>query len=180
MKYMKKILFSLSLILCIAIGAQAQHMDCSKSCADKGGKSSCEMKVAAASTPIPSEYQMAAAKIASLDPTIEPRTNTATGEVSYVRKATSPKNGEVSFVALNYDPATSTFVNISPTDMTAQTANTQSCGASSKNASGKSCCAAGASSKSCCADKMKSSSAASSTTAPAPVKTTKPTDGGKD
>jgi|GEM_PF-1068144 len=176
---MKKILLSLSLLLCIALGAQAQHADCSKACSDKGGKSSCSMKVADASTPIPSEYQTAAAKVASLDASIEPRTNPVTGEVTYVRKETAPKNGEVSFVALNFDPTTSTFVNVSPTQVAA-TANTQSCGASTKNASGKSCCAAGASSKSCCADKMKSSSTASATGAPAPVKTTKSSEGSKD
>lgn len=179
---MKKILFSLSLLLCLALGVQAQHSDCSKSCADKGKKSSCEFKVAEAQAPIPSEYQTAAAKIASLDATIEPRTNPVTGEVTYVRKETSAHNGEVSFAALNFDPTTSTFVNVSPTQVAATGTNTQNCGATSKNASGKSCCAAGASSKACCADKSKASttSSTSTTAAPAPVKVTKASGGNKD
>ena len=177
MESMKKILFSFSLLLCFALAAQAQHACCSKASADKGGKSSCEVKVASASTPIPSEYQTAAAKVASLDATIEPRTNPVTGEVTYVRKESAAHNGEVSFVALNFDPATSTFVNVSPTQVAAKE-NTQSCGAS-KSASGKSCCAAGASTKSCCADKAKTSTA-SSTTSPAPVTATKTSGGSKD
>ena len=176
---MKKILFSFSLLLCFAFAAQAQHACCSKSTADKGGKSSCEVKVASASTPIPSEYQTAAAKVASLDATIEPRTNPVTGEVTYVRKETSAHGGEVSFVALNFDPATSTFVNVSPTQVAAKE-NTQSCGSSTKSASNtKSCCAGGASMKACSADKAKTSTA-SSTTSPAPANATKTSGGSKD
>ena len=173
---MKKILFSFSLLLCFALAAQAQHAGCSKTCTDKGVKSSCEVKVASTSTPIPSEYQTAAAKIASLDATIEPRTNPVTGEVTYVRKETAAHNGEVSFVALNFDPSTSTFVNVSPTQVAAKE-NTQSCGAA-KSASAKSCCAAGAT-KASCGDKAKTSTA-SSTTSPAPVTATKTSGGSKD
>jgi len=177
---MKKVLFSLSLMLCLALTAQAQHAGCSKSCSDKS-KSSCEVKVADAATPIPSEYQTAAAKVASLDATIEPRTNPVTGEVTYVRRETAAHNGEVSFVALNFDPTTSTFVNVSPTQVAAKE-NTQGCGSKSASNSKMSCCAAGASSKSCCADKAKtaSTSSATSTTAPAPVKATKASGGSKD
>jgi hypothetical protein len=136
MESMKKILFSLSLLLSLTFGVQAQHACCSKSAAAKGA---CEMKVAEASIPIPSEYQTAAAKIASLDASIEPRTNPVTGEVTYVRKETVAHSGEVSFVALNYDPNTSSFVNVSPTQVAAG-ANTQSCGSTSKTASAKSGC----------------------------------------
>jgi len=178
MESMKKILFSFSLLLCFALAAQAQHACCSKSTADKGGKSSCEVKVASASTPIPSEYQTAAAKVASLDATIEPRTNPVTGEVTYVRKETAAHNGEVSFVALNFDPATSTFVNVSPTQVAAKE-NTQSCGSSAKSASAaKSCCAPGAT-KASCGDKAKTSTA-SATSSPAPVTATKTSGGSKD
>jgi hypothetical protein len=174
---MKKILFSLSLLVCLALSAQAQHAGCSKACTDKSAKSSCEMKVADASTPIPSEYQTAAAKVASMDATIESRTNPVTGEVTYVRKETASHSGEVSFAALNFDPTTSTFVNVSPTQVAAKE-NTQGCGASKTTSGTKSCCA-GASSKTCCADKAKTTSTAS-TTAPAPVKVTKASGGSKD
>jgi len=173
---MKKILFSLSLLLSLTFGVQAQHACCSKSAAAKGA---CEMKVADASTPIPSEYQTAAAKIASLDASIEPRTNPVTGEVSYVRKETSAHSGEVSFVALNYDPNSSSFVNVSPTQVAAEANNTQGCGSTAKTASTKSGCATGASGKSCCADKSKSASTASTATA-TPVKATKTSGGSKD
>jgi len=177
MESMKKILFSLSLLLSLSIGVQAQHACCSKSAA---AKSSCEVKVADASKPIPSEYQTAAAKVASLDASIEPRTNPTTGEVSYVRKQTSSHNGEVSFVALNYDPNTSTFVNVSPTQVAAEANNTQGCGSSAKTASAKTGCAPGASNKSCCADKTKSASTASTTATTAPVKATKTSGGSKE
>ena len=163
---MKKILFSLSLLLCLTLGVQAQHSDCSKACTAKAGnKASCEVKVADAQTSIPAEYQMAAAKMASLDANIESRTNPLTGEVSYVRKQTCPHDGAVSFVALNFDPASSTFVNVSPSQMATGSNNTQSCGASKGTAtSGKSCCAAGASTKACCADKAKSASGSGAAT----------------
>jgi len=174
---MKKILFSLSLLVFLAFGAQAQHACCSKSAA---GKSSCEAKVAT-TTPIPAEYQTAAAKVASLDATIESRTNPVTGEVTYVRKETASHNGEVSFVALNFDPATSTFVNVSPTQVAAKE-NTQGCGSSAKSASATKSCCAGSSTKTCSADKVKTTSTASttSTTAPAPVQATKASGGSKD
>ncbi len=174
---MKKVLFSLSLLLCLALGAQAQHAGCSKACTDKS-KSSCEVKVATA-TPIPSEYQTAAAKVASLDATIVSRTNPETAEVTYYRKEAAAHSGEVSYVALNFDPATSTFVNVSPSQVAAKE-NTQGCGSSKSASASKSCCAAGASTKSCCADKAKTTSTTSATTAPAPVKATKASGGSKD
>ncbi len=177
---MKKILFSIGLLLGLGLAVQAQHPDCAKACAGKGDKASCQVKIAESQTPIPADYQTAAAKMASLDATIEPRTNPVTGEVTYVRKETSSQNGEVSFVALNFDPATSSFVNVSPSQVAAESHPGVTCD-HGKKCSGKSCCAAGASSKSCCADKTKSgSSTAAASTAPAPVKVTKTTGGSND
>ncbi len=165
---MKQILFALFLLSALTVSVQAQTPAC---CAGKKS-ASCQAKVADASTSIPADYLTAAAKMASLDPTIEPRTNPVTGEVSYVRKQTC-HDGAVSYVALNFDPATSTFVNVSPSQVE-QESKGAGCAPKNTSASGKSCCAAGAASKSCCADKMKSSAASSNTstnTSATPAKT---------
>ena len=175
---MKKILFVFSLFLSFALSVNAQHAGCSKTCTPKE-KAACEFKVATGQAPIPSEYQTAAAKMASLDATIEPRTNPLTGEVSYVRKA-SAQDGSVTYVALNYDPASSTFVNVGPSQVAATSApNTQGCGAHATTASGKSCCAAGAATKSCCAGKAKTATASNTAPTSTEAKPTK-TGGGSN
>lgn len=158
---MKKVLFSFVVMSLMAVGAQAQKSSCSKTCT---------AKPAAAAVNCSSESSTAAAaKLASMDASIESRTCPVSGTVSYVRKETG-KNGAVSFVDVSYDASTNTFVNVSPVKAEAAKA---SCGTSATSASGKSCCATKASaSKSCCAGKAKTASAA--TTAPAdgkPVKT---------
>ena len=172
---MKRIFFSFMLLAAFAVGAQAQSSGCAKSCTGKSA-AACQTKVAGTSTTIGSDQAMAAAKIASLDPTIEPRKNQETGEVSYVRKETNPHNGTVSYVALNFDATTSTFVNVGPSKMETPAAG---CSSHATPASGKSCCASGAASKSCCAGKTKTASLSSSSTSGAEVKPVKTAGGSK-
>jgi hypothetical protein len=152
---MKRILFSLLLVSAFAAGAQAQSKaSCAKSCAAKAASaSSCHSKVAGM-TAVSAEDAAAAAKLASLDATIESRKDETTGAVCYVRKETCSHSGSVSYVALNYDAATNTFVNVSPTAVNETKA--AGCGsAKATSASVKSCCVAGSANKACCASKGK-------------------------
>lgn len=119
---MKKVLFSLVVMTLMAVGAQAQKSSCSKTCTTKP---------AAASVSCGSESSAAAAKLASMDASIESRTCPVSGTVSYVRKETG-KNGAVSFVDVSYDAATNTFVNVSPVKTEAAKA---SCGTSATTVS---------------------------------------------
>jgi len=169
---MKKILFSILFLSALATGVQAQKSDCSKACTAKPAGVSCEGKSAAtATTGVNAE---AAAKLASLDASIETKTCPVTGTVSYVRKETCAHSGTVSYVDVNYDAATNTFVNVSPVKMQ----GTPACGAKGTSTSGKSCCAEGgkgknaSSSKSCCAGK--SASASATTTSGSVAKTPTP------
>lgn len=146
---MKKVLFSLFVFSAIAFGAQAQT--CSKSCTAKpaAASASCHEGAASAST------AEAAAKLASMDATIESRTCPVSGTVSYVRKETNKADGSVSFVNVNYDATTNTFVNVAPSQMQGH----EGCGAKATSTNGKSCCSGGSSatgSKACCAEKGKS------------------------
>ena len=74
----------------------------------------CEGKSASVATTGGSD---AAAKLASMDSSIETKTCPVTGTVSYVRKETCAGSGTVSYVDVNYDAATNTFVNVSPMKM---------------------------------------------------------------
>ena len=112
---MKKVLFSLFLFSVMAVGVQAQK---SASVATTGGSD-------------------AAAKLASMDSSIETKTCPVTGTVSYVRKETCAGSGTVSYVDVNYDAATNTFVNVSPMKMEGG----KDSATSTSGSNGKSCCA---------------------------------------
>jgi hypothetical protein len=146
---MKKFIFSLFFFSFLVVGAQAQK--CSKTCTKSATAASCQTKapssVATTATAPTSEEAMVAAKMASLDPSIETRSCPVTGNVSYVRKETCAHSGKVSFVDVSYDATTSTFVNVSPK------AEGAGCNKSTAT-SGKSCSSnAAAGGKSCCAGK---------------------------
>ncbi len=120
---MKKItlLFTLALTLGVS-GAYAQS--CAKACTKKAEKQ--------AST-IDAETAEAAAKLASLDESIEKKVCPHSGMVSYV-KTVKNDDGEVSHVDVEYDAAKAQFVNVSPKDME------KNCSAEKKAG----CCASGA------------------------------------
>jgi hypothetical protein len=107
---------------------------CSKKSASvaTGGKAHCAGSVEAA------------AKLASLDESIETRTCEKTGSVSYVRKETNPETGAVIFTSVEYNSEMGKFVNVSPSE-------------------GKACCK-GAKAASCCSGKGKATSAEASST----------------
>lgn len=144
---MKKFIFSFFLFSFMVLGANAQKAACCK----PGGKSSasCEMKAPSA---VSVENSAAAEKVASMDETIEKRTDPITGVVSYVRKETATADGSATFVSLSFDPVTNSFVNVAPSMM----GENHNCSMKSAG-SGKACCAKGAASgKSCCAGKAAS------------------------
>lgn len=86
----------------------------------------------------------AAAKLASLDESIETRKCEKSGHVSYVRKETNSETGAVVFTSVEYNGELGKFVNVSPSE-------------------GKSCCT-GAKAAGCCAGKGKATSADASST----------------
>ncbi len=161
---MKKVIFSIFFCSLMVVGAQAQKSSCSKS--------SCTAKPAAAmnsscgdhkgtSTASATESNAAAAKLASMDPTIEARTCPVSGTVSYVRKENGAKTGEFTYVDLAYDATTNSFVNVSPVKME----GAAGCGAKGTSGSGAGCCAgkgtntSSSANKSCCAGKGKTATA---------------------
>ncbi len=158
---MKKVLFSIFFVSLMVAGAQAQKSSCAKSCTAKTASASTAHCTDANAT--------AAAKLASTDPTIESRTCPTSGTVCYVRKEAG-QNGSVSYVDLNYDAATNTFVNVSPVAKEGGAG----CAPHGTSVSGtKTGCATPASGKAgCCATKGKSTTAsATPATDGKPVKT---------
>ena len=90
-------------------------------------------------------------KAAAADPSIEKRM-ADNGAVSYVRKETDAQ-GAVKFVSVQFDEATSAFVNVAPKTATADVKEEgmvkKSCSAGA--GSGKACAGGASSGKSCCA-----------------------------
>src|SRR5688572_13068508 len=113
---MKKIIFSLFFFCLLIAGAEAQKASCAKTCTKSGAASAaaCHQKAPSAAQAVSTENSDAAAKLASMDASIEKRTDPATGSTTYVRKETCSHSGTVSFVDVNYDATTNTFVNVSP------------------------------------------------------------------
>ncbi len=140
---MKKFIFSFCLFSLMAFSAQAQKASCCKA----GGKSavSCEAKAPSA---VSAENSAAAEKVAAMDQNIEKRTDPITGSVSYVRKETAMADGSVTFVSLNFDAVTNSFVNVAPSMMEAN-----------HNGAGTNCTKSAASGKSCCAGKTAAAAA---------------------
>jgi hypothetical protein len=130
---MKKVLFFFVCMFALGL-TQASAQSCGAKTA--GVKSCCAGK---------------AAKAAASDASIEKRAN-EDGSVAYVRKEADAQ-GNVRFVSVSFDEATSAFVNVAP----AASAEKKSC-ASGAAAGGKACCASkAAEGKACCASKSKAS-----------------------
>ncbi len=142
---MKKGIFLLSFLFVLGIAA-ANAQSCHGASAS-ASKSCCMSK-------------SAAAKAAAADASIEKRM-TEDGAVSYVRKE-SDAQGNVKFVSVQYDEATSTFVNVAPKGAVAEGQTgmvKKSCSAEEMKAcAGKSdmkACAGKGEGKACCASKAK-------------------------
>lgn len=135
---MKRI--TLFFALLVGLGLTSLHAQtCSKSasaCSKKGASMTASEKAHCAGS------ADAAAKLASLDASIETRTDEKTGAVSYVRKEVNPETGAATFTSIEYNSELGKFVNVSPSQGKA----------CSKGAAGK-----------CCAGKAKTASADAST-----------------
>lgn len=149
---MKKFIFSLFFFSLMAAGLQAQKSSCAKSCSKSAATAAaCQSKSPAAASV--ETTNAAAAKLASMDASIEAKKCPVTGNVSYVQKVSS-KKGEVSYVDVTYDASTNSFVNVAPSKTEAAGMGAGCSSAKGASAKGKACCASGASaSKSCCASK---------------------------
>ena len=134
---MKKALFAFTFFFALGIAA-ASAQSC-HSAAAAGGKSCCSSKMASAM---------------SADPSIEKRM-ADNGTVSYVRKEADTQ-GNVRFVSVQFDEATSKFVNVNvaPKTMTAENKAEYNKKAATCTPAEKKACAGGAASgKACCASK---------------------------
>lgn len=139
---MKKLFFLLTFVFTLGMSAvQAQSCQGAASAAGTT-KSCCASKMA---------------KAAASDPTIESRI-ADNGTVSYMRKETD-QQGQVRFVSVQFDEASSAFVNVAPKSISedekaAMTKKSASC-ASEANGAKKACCAGEAGKKNCSASEKK-------------------------
>lgn len=144
---MKKVIFSLFFCSFLVVGANAQKSGCSKSCTKSAA--ACTVKAPSAAD---AESNAAAVKLASMDASIETRTDAATGAVTYVRKETCAHSGVVSYTDVTYDAASNTFVNVSPIHMEGAAGGCQ--GKATSASAAKSCHGGSATAgKSCCGGK---------------------------
>jgi len=143
---MKKGIFLLSFLFVLGIAA-ANAQSCAGASAS-APKSCCMSK-------------SAAAKAAAGDASIEKRM-TEDGAVSYVRKE-SDAQGNVKFVSVQYDEATSTFVNVAPkgavaegqTGMVKKSCSAEEMKACAGKSDMKACAGGKGEGKACCASKAK-------------------------
>lgn len=133
---MKRITLFFTVLLGLGL-TSLQAQNCAKS-----ASACCKKSVATADKAQCTGSADAAAKLASLDETIETRTCEKSGTVSYVRRETNSETGQVLFTSIEYNGDLGKFVNVSPLE-------------------GKSCCKAG-SAKNCCSAKAKSTQASAS------------------
>lgn len=143
---MKRLTLFLALVLGVGLST-AQAQKCSKA-----QKAACAKSQSAAVVDKGhcSGSADAAAKLASLDDSIESRTCATSGNVSYVRKVVNQDTGEASFTDVTYDSELGKFVNVSPS-------------------AAKACCAKGVATG-CCAGKKGVKTAETESTAPTPEK----------
>ena len=108
----------------------------------------------------------AAAKLASMDASIETRTCPQTGKVSYMKKNVSAENGKATFTEVEYCSKSGKFVNVSPSEKAACTKSKAGCSGDAKATKvsatgGAGCCAGAKAASASCCDKSKASGASS-------------------
>ena len=134
---MKKLFLFLAFFGAVAFTSNAQS--CTKSASASKKSSCCASKTAATNS-------AAAAKLASADASIEAKTCSKTGKVTYYKSSTCSVSGKTSMAEVEYDAATAKFVNVSPSKMAKESAvggkTVKTVSATKK----KSCCASKAAS----------------------------------
>jgi hypothetical protein len=140
---MQKVIYCLAFFLALGISAANAQSCCAsaaaKSCSASAstGKSCCMGKMAAA---------------AAADPTIEKRVAND-GAVAYVRKE-ADQQGNVRFVSVQFDEASSAFVNVAPKTMSADAKAGVTKKEACTSAEKKACCASKNAGKSCSGAKV--------------------------
>lgn len=104
---MKKLFLLLAFFSCVSFASNAQS--CNKSAS--ASKSCCAKTTAAA------------AKLAAADDTIEAKTCSKSGKVSYHKNYTCSVSGKTSVTEVTYDAKANKFVNISPSKMAKENAS---------------------------------------------------------
>ena len=102
---MKKLLFTLSVLLFVGVAAQAQSKTCSKTCAK-----ACET-AKASQTKVASAY-MEADKIAAADENIQKRECAVSGTVSFYQKSTCETSGKVTWEEVEFDSDARKFTKV--------------------------------------------------------------------
>ena len=108
---MKQLTVVFALLLGFGMMSSVQAQSCQKSasaCCKKSASTASADKAMAPGT------VEAAAKLASLDASIETRTCDKSGSVSYVRKVKDETTGAVTYADVAYDQELGQFVNVSP------------------------------------------------------------------
>jgi len=108
---MKKILFSLVILLGCGISAQAQ-----KACCKKGDTAAKECKAKTETTKVAS-YYMEADKLAEADPAIQKRVCADTGAIGYFHKNKCEKSGKITFEEVEYDAEKKEFTRVASASM---------------------------------------------------------------
>lgn len=132
LKLMKKLLFSLVLLMGAFTFANAQAVEmadapkksCSKSCSKTCAKTAAS-----------------AAKLAAMDETIESKTCAKSGKLSYYKNSTCPVSGKMTSHEVKYSTASKTFVNVAPSDVAsaAKKVSMETSGTPVKKACSKKC-----------------------------------------
>lgn len=145
---MKRFLIAFALLGFVTFSAQAQ------SCCSKGKSASADKSEASCST-------TEATKAASLDDSIEQRTDANTGKVSFVRRSVNAATGEASFEAVEYCSESKRFINKSPEKADCH-ADGKASATSGKSKSKKDCCEGGDKGGAGCAKDSKSKASSTS------------------
>ncbi len=156
---MKKLFLLLAFSGAVGFAANAQ---CS------GSKSASASVAADVETP-GAHCTAAAAKLASMDASIETRTCPQTGKVSYMKKNVSAENGKATFTEVEYCSKSGKFINVSPSEKAACSKSKAGCSGDAKatkvsTAGGAGCCAGAKAASASCCDKSKSAGASSAAT----------------
>jgi len=146
---MKKLFVLFAFMGLVAFTANAQSCGSKKATSAKS-ETACCAKTAAA-----------AAKLASMDESIESKTCAKSGKVSYTKKEVCAKSGKVSYTDVEYCTKSGKFVNMSPKDVkdVKCTKSKASCGDKAKASKAKATKVSSTTKKSCAAPKSASAGA---------------------
>lgn len=151
----------LTLLFALVIGFGLTSVQAQSHC-DKKASASCIKKCSKSDSQADAGTADAAAKLASLDETIEPKMCEHSGKVSYSRKAVG-SDGDVTYQAVSYSASTNEFVSLEGSDKKSCHTSGMGSGESASANAGK---VSGKDSGAACCSKKGSSSAKSADAKP--------------